>query len=196
MNVQIPPTMETHPIHPNLFRLTVHFGTRSDRRAVPLLQHFDPEELHWLFGCFYTVRVLDGAADYRFSYCGSCWQSFYGFDPTGKRLSELEAAGFLPMQGRRVEFDAVVAAKRSYYTQGLLDWPRGDSVRFDRLIIPFADKFGRIVMLLVAAQGGENMPELIRHKMQGQPHVRNTDTFWPALIQSASQSLRTPSREE
>lgn len=166
--------------HPNLARLAAHYATRTHNKHIPLQKHFDPEELHWLFGCFYAVAVLDGGADYRFGLCGTCWQSFYGLDPTGKKLSEVEYA--VPMQERRGEFDTVVAARNPQYSSGFIVWPGGTRARYDKLIIPFADEAGRIAMLLVAAQSDTPPAVLHQYEMLGHPRIAPKAVIWSPLV--------------
>lgn len=166
-------------INPELRRLTTHYAKTARNKPLPLLFAFDPEALHWLFGCFYSVKVLDGGLDYRFEHCGSCWKTFYGFDPTAKRLSEIEETE--TMKSKRAEFDAVVAVKLPQYAIGSLVWSNGVSVRFDRLTIPFVDEAGRVQMLLVAAQSGEPANAMTRHNILGRPQVVFEDTIWPSL---------------
>ena len=181
MNAQTASNQENQPlkIHPNLSRLVRYFAETAPNKTVALQRDFNLEALYWLFGCFYAVKVIDGGADYRFGYCGTCWQSFFGFDPSEKLLSEVE--NIEQLKTKRAEFDAVVAAKRLHYTIGCLVWPEDKTIRFDRVILPFADNDGRISMLLVAAQGEGNLANISRFKIRGYPRIVPKDTFWSGL---------------
>jgi hypothetical protein len=181
-------------VNTKLLRLARYFGVMTGNVDMPLQSHFDLLALHWLFGCFYTVHVLNEGADYRFGFCGPCWQSFYGLDPTGRLLSEVEYAE--PLKGRRVEFDAVVKCRHTMYTAGTMNWADGPTVRFDRIAIPFADAGGNVTMLLVAAQSDLDPAVLSRFKVSGYPRVIPEATFWPKPAQPPVHSLRTDSRSE
>ena len=177
---------EPQQIHPNLLRLALHFAALSKNKYMPTREHFCPDELHWLFGCFYTVDVLDGGEDYRFGYCGPCWKMFYGMDLSGKRLSEIEYAEQL--HRRRADFDAIIAARRPGYSTGQLQWPNGHTIHYERLTIPFSGTSpharDNATMLLVAAQSEIPVQDVFHYNIHGVPHVVDEDRVWPPFFQS------------
>lgn len=175
-------------MNPNLLRLALHYAALSKSRTMPSRDRFHADDLHWLYGCFYTVDVLHEDHDYRFGYCGPCWKMFYGLDLSGKRLSEIEYAPQL--HRRRADFDAVCAARRPGYCNGHLQWPDGYRIRYERLTIPFSgtqlQAHDQASMLLVAAQCEIPVGDVLRYNAHGRPQVTDEDIAWPPFFQSHS----------
>lgn len=188
MNIRAPTGRpdDQKQIHPQLLRLALHFAALSKSKYMPARDRFHADDLHWLYGSFYTVDVLNGGADYRFGYCGPSWKMFYGIDLSGKRLSEVEYAPQLLR--RRTDFDAIVAARRPGYSTGHLQWPDGYIIRYERLTIPFSGTdpatHDHATMLLVAAQCEIPAGDVIRYNIHGRPHVLDEDIAWPPFFQS------------
>lgn len=183
---------DSHDIHPNLLRLAQHFTRQTKRGFMPLREAFQQDELSWLYGYYYVVDVLEGGHDYRFGYCGHCWQIFYGLDLTGERLSEVE--DYPHLRGRRADYDAVVHARHPAYAVGILQWPGGSQAHFHRIIIPFADEAGTPSMLLVAAQSEIAPSQLLQYKVHGNPRILVEEQGWPNTIQSQLSSASTAMR--
>lgn len=169
-------------IHPNLLRLMRHYAHGGH---MPKRQQFRPEELYWLYGYYYVVDVL-GGGDYRFGYCGHCWQLFYGIDLTGERLSEVEEH-HPQLKLRRVEFDTVVADRHPSYSTGHMHWQDGNQASFHRLIIPFSGENGAPSMLIVAAQSNITPTQLLHYKIHGNPKIDLQSQDWSAITQQVSQ---------
>jgi hypothetical protein len=138
-------------------------------RAMASRKDFHPNDLHWLFGHFYTADVLGAGADYRFHYVGDFWKTIYCLDLTGLTLGEIEACGRLKVL--RASFDAVLASGKPSYRTGSLVWPDRKVIRHERLTVPFADESGAISMLLVAAQCDRGIGELMRYIGRREPQL-------------------------
>lgn len=171
-------------IHPNLLRLVRHYSQPARSGFMPKREQFKPEELYWLYGYYYVVDVLEGG-DYRFGYCGHCWQLFYGIDLTGERLSEVEEH-HPQLKQRRVEFDTVVAERHPAYSTGHMRWQDGNQANFHRLIIPFAGENGSPAMLIVAAQSEITPTQMLHNKIHGNPRIDLQNHDWPDIAQQIS----------
>lgn len=146
----------------NLLRFAKHCDGLAVGKAMPHRNDFHPNDAHWLFGYIYTVEVMDSGGDYRFTFSSTFWNTVYGFDMIGERLSELEACGLLATQ--RKEFDEVVTSRAPRYHTGELAWPDLSSIQHERLIVPFAGDDGRVSLLVVASQCDRPFPDLMRFK--------------------------------
>ncbi|MGB8601114.1 MAG: hypothetical protein WCD42_02845 [Rhizomicrobium sp.] len=173
---------DSRDIHPNLLRLAQHFTRHAKQGFMPRRDAFQQDELSWLYGYYYVVDVLEDGRDYRFGYCGHCWQLFYGMDLTGERLSEVES--YPHLKGRRADYDAVIHARHPAYAVGILQWPGGSQAHFHRIIIPFANEHGAPSMLLVAAQSEIAPSQLLENKVHGNPRILVEEQGWPSAIQS------------
>jgi len=66
-----------------------------------------------MIGKMYMIDVLDDGADYCFRLFGNFWQTIYGVDLTGRRLSALEASGNLT--ALRPVYDAVAKTREPLF---------------------------------------------------------------------------------
>lgn len=161
--------LEKYSTNPNLLRFAKYCEGLAGDKSMPHRQDFLPGNIHWLYGCFYAVEVMEGGRDYRCTFDSTLFGALYGFDLLGKRISELEACGRLSVQRR--DFDAVTAAGAPRYRTGRLVWPDRKSIRNERIIVPFAGDDGNAALLVVAAQCDKPFQELRGYKGIGEPHL-------------------------
>lgn len=193
MNAAIPAEpARPERINANLIRVARYFASMTGGRPMPHYSCFRPNDLHWLFGHFYAVRVIDGGADYRFGFYGPFWALMYGSDFTGRRLSELESCGRL--KSLRAIYDNVVALRRPCYCVGRMIWRGGQTVDHERVTIPFADDEGNPAMLLVAAQCNRDIADVLQAKGCGEPTLELGEISHPEEFQSSSHSSNSSLR--
>lgn len=190
MNAAMPARPER--ANANLLRVIRYFASMTGGKPMPHYSCFRPNDLHWLFGHFYTVKVLDGGTDYRIGFCGPFWALMYGSDMTGCRLSELEACG--RMRALRPVYNAVVAARHPSYCVGRMTWRGGQSIDHERVTIPFADDDGNPALLLVAAQCNRELSEVLQAKGCGEPILELGEACHPDELQSSSHNSNSSLR--
>lgn len=156
-------------VSPDLMRLADYCEALDGGGAMPPARAFALSELHWLFGFVVTADVIDGGRDYRYSYSGEFWKVALNYDLTSQRLSELEAVGRL--MNFREHYDKVIANCAPRYRTARMTWPDGKIVRYERLVVPFADDNGEPIMLLIAARSDKSIAELLEYKATGEPRL-------------------------
>ncbi len=156
--------------HPELVRLARHCESLAAPSQLPRREDFDPAPLlRYLFGRLYIVDVLDGGTDYRFRLFGMYWQTIYGSNLAGKRLSDIEATGNL--LNLRAHYDACVAKRAPIFRPGKLVWPDRRAIAYQRLLIPFSDGDSRVSMLLCAAYCDISREDLCLFQGAGLPQL-------------------------
>jgi hypothetical protein len=155
--------------NPKLLRVAQHYAAQAGGGKMPNRKCFRPEDLHWLFGHFYTVDILRGGADYRFGFCGPFWVAMYNLDPTGTLLSEMEACG--RFKGLRGMYATSASTRIPYYCNGHLLWPNQKAVFHERVTVPFSNDSGEASMLLVAAQCDRSLSDVLLAKGFGEPNL-------------------------
>jgi|GEM_PF-1312669 hypothetical protein len=158
----------------NLIRVVRYYSAMTGGKPMPHRDCFQPIDLHWLFGHFYTVDILNGGADYRFGYSGPFWSVIYGIDLSGRRMSEMD--NLLFAQDLRALYDPVVAQRRPGYYRCRLSWQNGRYIAHERVTIPFAGDDGLPSMLLVAAQYDRKISEVLCSKGCGLPRLEICET--------------------
>lgn len=169
--------------HPDLIRLARHCEELAGLSDMPHREEFNPGPvLRYLPGRLYLVDVLDGGADYRFRLFGMFWQTIYGRNLAGLKLSDIEAAGQL--LALRPHYDTCLAKRAPVFLPGKLIWQNRHAISFQRLLIPFAEGEGNVSMLLCAAYcdisqddlclfQGSGIPKLVFDK-EAHPHAPET----------------------
>jgi hypothetical protein len=153
--------------YPELVKLVTHCRELADGRELPNGGDFHPAQIRWMFGHLYIADVVDGGADYRCRLWGQFWETIFGLDLRGMRLSELERAGHV--LHLRAEYDAIVADRSTRFRTGRVVWPDGKTVNFARVIIPFADDSGNVAMLLSGGSSEMTPDDLAFFKGLGMP---------------------------
>jgi hypothetical protein len=154
-------------ISPEILRFAHHCSHLAGGAAMPKCGSFHPRDVPWLFGCVTTIDVLDGGRDYRFSFCGDLWRVMLNYDMMGWRLSEAEACNRLTTV--RPNYDAATGARSPRYRFGRWSWPDGQAIRYERLIVPFANDEGNVAMLALAVHSMEPLGEAFAGNRSGQP---------------------------
>lgn len=154
---------------PDLIRVAEHYNRLCDGRPMPDRAEFYPTQFRWMLGRMYLLDVLDGGADYRFRLFGEFWQTVYGVDLAGQNLSALEAEG--KFSGLRQDYDKIVATHKPLFHPGTVKWPRGQSFRYQRLLLPFADSGADVVLVLGAAACDMTTEDLVFFRGQGFPEL-------------------------
>ncbi|MGA7712359.1 MAG: PAS domain-containing protein [Rhizomicrobium sp.] len=162
-------TLLRHSPHADLIRLAEHCQSLAGDRAMPHREDFRPGDVRWMLGYIYLVDVLDDGADYRIRLFGTFWQTIFGADIAGQRLSELEAVGVLT--DLRRDYDVVAETGEPLFHPGKLVWPGKESIHYERLLIPFSREDGRISLILGAAHCDKAVEDLILYQGLGLPRL-------------------------
>ncbi len=158
------PGIETYP---ELVKLVEYCRQLAGDRDLPHRDDFRPAQIRWMFGHLYMADVLGGGADYRCLLWGQFWETIFGLDLREARLSDLERAGHvLHLRG---EYDAIVADRRTRFRAGHVIWPDNRTVKFARVIIPFAGDDGNVSMLLSGGTSKMSPDDLTFFKGLGMP---------------------------
>lgn len=153
--------------YPDLAKLVAHCQMLAVGRDMPHRNDFRASQVRWMFAHMYLVDVVDGGADYRCRLWGQFWETIFGLDLLGMRLSELEHAGHVTHL--RAEYDASVADRRVSFRVGRVVWPDNTAVEFARVIIPFAGDDGNVSMLLAGGTSDKSIEDLLFFKGLGMP---------------------------
>lgn len=175
--------------HPDLIRLARHCEDLAGPAQLPRREDFNPAPiLRYLFGRLYMVDVIDGGADYRFRLFGMFWQTIYGRNLAGERLSEIEATGNL--LSLRPHYNACVAKRAPVFRPGKLVWPDRQAIAYQRLLIPFSECDGGVSMLLCAAHCDISLEDLCLFQGSGMPQLVLEDAAESAAqVEQPSASL-------
>jgi hypothetical protein len=155
--------------HPDLKRVVEHYIRLSNGRPMPDRADFFATQYGWMLGRMYLIDVLDGGADYCTRLFGEFWQTVYGHDMAGQPLSRLEKEGKL--SGLRAEYDKIVASHMPLYRPGIVKWPNGQSFKYERLLLPFADAKGGVSLILGVATCDISTEDLVFFRGQGFPEL-------------------------
>ncbi len=147
-----------------------HCELLSDGRLMPRQQDFTASEVPWLFGRLYLIDVLDHGADYLFHDFGIFWQAIYGDDLTGRKLSDIEAAGS-NLDALRGQFDRIVDTREPVACKGKLVWPRQRVITYDRLLMPFTVNGVDVSRIVVAAHYDEQAEDMVFYRGEGLPRL-------------------------
>jgi hypothetical protein len=153
--------------HPDLIRAAERYVQLAKGRPMPARSAFNPTQFAWVMGRMYLLDVLDEGADYRVRLFGEFWQTVYGIDLAGHRLSSLEAEGKLT--GLRSDYDRLVKAHELSYRPGTVNWPNGQSFKYERLLLPFVDDWGCVALILVMATCDISTEDLVFFRGLGFP---------------------------
>jgi hypothetical protein len=156
-------------VSPDILRFALHCRQLAGGAAMPKRRDFAPRDVPWLFGCVTAIDVIDGGRDYRFSYCGDFWRVVVDCDMLGWRLSEAESCNRLTCV--RFNYDSAVCARSPRYRFGRWTWPNGLSIRYERLLTPFADDNGKVTMLVLVARPEKPLSELFALPRNGLPRI-------------------------
>jgi hypothetical protein len=159
--------------YPPLVQLIDYCASLAGDHVLPHRRDFRPSQVRWMFGHMYLIDVLDGGADYRCRLWGQFWETIFGLDVLGMRLSELERAGYVPHV--RGEYDCVVATRMPQFRTGRAVWADGASIDYARVIVPFAGDDGAVSMLLTGGTSDKSLEDLVFFKGLGAPTFA-TDT--------------------
>lgn len=153
--------------YPELVKLVEYCRRLAGNRDLPNRDDFRPAQIRWMFGHLYMGDVLGGGADYRCTLWGPFWETIFGVDLRGMLLSELERAGHLTHL--RLEYGAIVADRKTRFRVGHVIWPGNRTIRFARVIIPFAGDDGNVSMLLSGGTSQMSPDELTSYRGLGMP---------------------------
>jgi hypothetical protein len=145
--------------YPDFERLLGCWHRLAGTTALPRAADFHPGDARWLVGRIYLVDVLDGGADFRCRLFGLFWQTVYGIDMTGRRLSELETAG--QFTNVREGYSKVVETRQPLLQTAKLIWPGGKEIEYARFLVPFGDAQLNVSRILVAGDCGMALEDLI-----------------------------------
>ncbi len=162
-------TLSNHSVHADLIRLAEHCQGLAGDRAMAHKDDFHPGDVRWMLGRLYMVDVLDGGADYCFRLFGTFWQTIFGADLTGQRLSGLEASGVLTHL--RPDYDVVAKIGEPLFHPGKLVWPGQESIHYERLLIPFSREDGEVSLILGAAHCDKPDEDIILYQGRGLPRL-------------------------
>ena len=156
-------------VHADLARLVKYCDALAAGRPMPRREDFRPTDVRWMIGKMYMIDVLDDGADYCFRLFGNFWQTIYGVDLTGRRLSALEASGNLT--ALRPVYDAVAKTREPLFQPGKLVWPNQKSISYERLLLPFSNNDGRVSLILAAAHCDMTVEDLVLYRGCGLPQL-------------------------